>query len=146
MEHFICNFIKDKISEWVSQLEKLTTVAQTQPHTSYSTLTHGFFNKIVYLCCTTPGVYEHIHPMEDYLRRRLIPILTGRNAVNDSIRSLFSLPAHLGALGLTNPIREVDTQYHDSISILSLIVESIVTRNHTPIFTLLSESQIQKTK
>ena len=124
----------------MSQLEKLTTVAQTQPHTSYSALTHGFFNKIV--CRTTPGVYEHIHPVEDCPRRRLIPVLTGRNAVNDSIRSLFSLPAHLGGLGLTNPIREADTQYHDSISILSPIVESIVMRNQTPILTILYESQI----
>ena len=103
------------------------------------------FNKIVYLCRTTPGVCEHIHPVEDCLRR-LIPILTGRNAVNDSIRSLFSLPARLGGLGLTNPIREADTQYHDSISILSPIVESIVMRNQTPIFTLLYESQIRKNK
>ena len=87
----------------MSQLEKLTTVAQTQPHTSYSALTHGFFNKIVYLCHTTPGVYEHIHPVEDCLRRRLISVLTDRNAVNDSIRSLFSLPARLGGLGLTIP-------------------------------------------
>ena len=92
LEHFISNFIKDKISEWVAQLEKPTTVVQTQPHASFPALTHRFFNKIVYVCCTTPGVYEHIHPMEDYFRRRLIPVLTDRNAVNDSICSLLSLP------------------------------------------------------
>ena len=33
-EDFISNFIQDKISEWVSQLERLTAVAQTQPHAS----------------------------------------------------------------------------------------------------------------
>ena len=72
-EHYISNFIKDKISEWVSQLEKFTTVAQTQPHASLSGLIHGFFNKLVYLCRTTLGVCQHIHPLEDCLRRRLIP-------------------------------------------------------------------------
>ena len=77
---------------------------------------------------------------------RLILVRMGRNAVNDSICSLLSLPFRLGGLGLTNPIREADTQYHDSISILSSIVESIVMRNQTPIFTLLSESLICKNK
>ena len=37
-EYFISNFIQDKVSEWVFQLEKLTAMAQTQPHASYSTL------------------------------------------------------------------------------------------------------------
>ena len=60
-------------SEWVSRLEKFTTVAQTQPHVSFSGLIHGFFNKLVYLCRTTLGVCQHIHPLEDCLRRRLIP-------------------------------------------------------------------------
>ena len=100
LEHFISNFIQHKISEWVIQLEKLTNVAQTQPYASYSALTHGFFNKIVYPCRTTPGVHEYIHQLEDCLRMKLIPVLTGRNAVNDSVHSLLSLPACLGGLGL----------------------------------------------
>ena len=128
------------------QLEKLTNVAQTQPHASYSTLTHGFFNKIVYLCRTTPGVHKYIHQLEDCLRMKLIRVLNGRNAVNDSVRSLLSLPAHLGDLGLINPIREAEIQYNDSVLILSPFLESIVTRNQTSIFTLLSESLIQKSK
>ena len=65
------NFIQDKISKWVNQLEKRIIVAQTQPHASYSALTYRFFNKIVYLCRTTPGVHEHTHPLEDCLRMKL---------------------------------------------------------------------------
>ena len=131
-EDFISNFIQDKISEWVSQLERLTAVAQTQPHASYSALTHGFFSKINFLCRTTPGVDEYIYPLEDCLRMRLIPMLTGRNTVCDSVRSILSLPVRLGGLGVINPIRKAATSYTDSTYILSPIVESIVMRNQVP--------------
>ena len=101
-------------------------MAQTQPHASYSALTHEFSSKIVYLCHTTSGVCECIHPLVDCLRIRLIPVLSGRNAINDSVHSLLSLLALLRGLGLTNPIRKADTQYNDSVLILSPIVESTV--------------------
>ena len=79
---------------------------------------------------------------------RLIPMLTGRNAVCDSIRSILSLPVRLGGLGLglINPIRKVATSYSDSTYILFPIVESIVTRNQAPIPTLLAETFGQKNK
>ena len=117
-----------------SQLQKLTAAAQTQPHASYSALTHGFFSKLNFLCRTTPGVHEYINPLEDCLRMRLIPMLTGRNAVCYSIRSILSLPVRLGGLGLINPIRKAATSYTDSTYILSPIVESIITRNQAPIY------------
>jgi hypothetical protein len=38
---FICNMI----SEWTSQLDRLNTVAETQPHFAYAALTHGVLSK-----------------------------------------------------------------------------------------------------
>ena len=105
-----------------------------------------FFSKLNFLCRTTPGVDEYINPLEDCLRMRLIPTLTGRNAVCDSIRSILSLPVCLGGLGLINPIRKAATSYTDSTYILSPIVESIIARNQAPIPTLLAETFGQKSK
>ena len=73
-------------------------------------------------------------------------MLTGRNAVCDSIRSILSLPVRHGGLGLINPIRKAATSYSDSTYILSPIVESIVMRNQVPIPTLLAETFGRKNK
>ena len=100
---------------------------------------YSVFSKINFLCRTTPDVDEYIYPLEDCLRMRLIPMLTGRNIVCDSVRSILSLPVRLGGLGVINPIRKAATSYTDSY-ILSPIVESIVMRNQVPIPTLLAES------
>ena len=114
-------------------------MAQTQPHASYSSLTHGFFSKINFLCCTTLGVDEYINPLEDCLRMRLIPMLTGRNVVCDSIRSILSL-VRIGGFGIINPIRKTAISYTDSTYILSPIVESIIMQNQVPIPSLLAET------
>ena len=44
-EDFITKFIKEKVSEWITQLEVLTSIAQTQPHAAYSAFIHGLLNK-----------------------------------------------------------------------------------------------------
>ena len=67
-------------------------------------------------------------------------MLTGRNAVCDSIHCILSLPVRLGGLGLINPIRKAATSYSNSTYILSPIVELIVMRNQVPIPTLLAET------
>ena len=80
------------------------------------------------------SVDEYINPLEDCLRMRLITMLTGRNAVCNSIRSILSLLVRLGGLGVINPIRKAATSYTDSTYVLSPIVESIITRNQAPIY------------
>ena len=42
-----------------------------------------------------------------------------QNAINDYLRSIFSLPARLGGLGLANPIVDSSRQFSDSAYILS---------------------------
>ena len=38
-------FVKDKVTEWMKELETLITVAQTQPHAAYASFTHGVNDK-----------------------------------------------------------------------------------------------------
>lgn len=58
----------------------------------------------------------------------LLPVLTGQNAVNDHLRSIFSLPACFGGLGFINPVTESSKQFSDSVFILSPFVEVIVSK------------------
>uniref|UniRef100_A0A1X7TMQ9 Reverse transcriptase domain-containing protein n=1 Tax=Amphimedon queenslandica TaxID=400682 RepID=A0A1X7TMQ9_AMPQE len=52
---FVHDCIRTTVSEWVIQLESLSSIAQTQPHAAYSVLTHGLLNKFTYLFRTMPN-------------------------------------------------------------------------------------------
>ena len=38
---FIRLYVKRKVKCWMSELEKLSTIAETQPHAAYAAYTHG---------------------------------------------------------------------------------------------------------
>ena len=145
-EEYIIDFVKKKVIDWVAQVERLALFAQSQPQAAYSALTHGLYGKFVYLFRTTPDTSELVGPLEDCLRMKLLPILTGQNAINDYLRSIFSLPARLGGLGLANPIVDSSRQFSDSAYILSPLVEAILDKNDAPITVLLEEIKSRKNK
>ena len=89
---FISNFVDRKVNQWIREIEKLTEVADSQPHAAYAAMTHGFTSKWTYLTRTMPNISELLAPLEQTIRIRLIPKLTGREAPNDSERQLFALP------------------------------------------------------
>ena len=55
-------------------------------------------------------------PLEDVIRSKFIPCLTGRAPPNDLERNLLSLPPRLGGLGIPNPTTTSDTEYTASRS------------------------------
>ena len=124
-DDFSTSFIQNKVSEWVSQLMRLTNIAHSQPHAVYSSLTHGLFSEFTFLFHTTPNVSQFVAPIEDCLRHHLLPTITGQCGFSDHLREIFSLPAHLGGLGIGNPCSLSSSQYDDSIFILSPLIESI---------------------
>ena len=140
-ESYTASFIKNKVADWVAQVDRLTDFARSQPHAAYSALTHGLFSKFVYFFRATPGVSEFVGPLEDSLRLKLLPTLIGQCAVNDHLRSIFSLPARLGGLGFSNPFTESSKQYSDSVFILTPLMDAIMTKNDAPMAVLLEETR-----
>lgn len=71
-----------------------TKIKCTQPHSC-------FLNPFLSL----PGVCQHVEPLEDCLRLKLIPVLTGKE--DHPIRMLLSLPARLCSMGIVNQLRKL---------------------------------------
>ncbi len=69
---------KEKVAEWSLELEKLTTITETEPHAAYAAITHGLASKWTYLSRTTPDISEHLEALERIIRMKLIPAMTGR--------------------------------------------------------------------
>ena len=91
------------MESWKDELLQLCTWASTQPHAAFTAYTHGWCNRWSFLTRTTPNICHHLREIEDIIRMKLLPSLTGRPPLNNIERDLLSLPARLGGIGIVNP-------------------------------------------
>ena len=74
---------------------------------------------------TIPNIGHLLKPLEDVIRLKLIPSLTGQAPPNDSIRDLLALPARLGGIAISNPMSLADFEYSSSIAITGPLTSSV---------------------
>ena len=101
--NFAKEYVLEKVTTWKDKLERLSSIAKTEPHAAFSALTHGLMSHWTFLLRSIEGIANLLQPIEDALRQQLIPAITGREALNDDERDLLALPAHLGGIGASNP-------------------------------------------
>ena len=95
-DDFLDFFFEKKVDKWLSELSNLTEIARMEPHAAYCGFVHGFKHKLTYALRTTPGDVVLLSPLEDHIRSRFIPALTGRSAISDVERQLLVLPPTRG--------------------------------------------------
>ena len=74
---------------------------------------------------TIPNIGHLLQPLEELLRTKIIPSLTGRAAPSDLERELLALPARLG-LRLPNPSHLSTTDYSASMKVTQPLVDHII--------------------
>ena len=111
---YVDKFIIEKIAVWKSELVTLSSIAQCQPHAAYAAYIHGFRHKWSFISRTTPDISELFAPLEETIRSMFIPSLTRKPPPSDDLRSLFSIPARAGGLGISNPTKMADLEYSSS--------------------------------
>ena len=79
-----------------------------------------------YLCCAIPNINN---PLDDSLRTKLIPTLTGRPPPSDLECILFALPARLGGLGITIPSKQADQEHQSSLLVTSALQDHIISQD-----------------
>ena len=114
-QEYIDQFVKRKVSEWCSEVEKLARIAETQPHAAYAAVTHGLIGKWNYLSRTIPNIRAHLAPLESVIRTKLIPAITGRSPPSDTERDLLALPVRLGGLGIPDPSKRSHDEHSASL-------------------------------
>ena len=119
-------YVREKVAKWVLEVDSLMTIALTQPHATYVAFTHGLAAKWNYLSRTISGIAHLFQPLEDIIRQRFLPTLTGQNTFSDNVRDLTALPSRLGGLGITNPVRQADSQHATSQSVTAPLVKHII--------------------
>ena len=87
---------------------------------------------------TCPGIDDLFQPLEDAIRTKFIPALTGRDPPNDSIRDLLSLPFRFGGLSISNPCARAASQFRASTLITAPLVASLTDHLTTSYASILS--------
>ena len=62
---FIESYVQRKVTTWIDKLERLSSIAITQPHAAFAAFTHGL---TTYLARTTPNITDLIKPLEETIR------------------------------------------------------------------------------
>ncbi len=105
-----------------------------RPHaTSYSlrSLTHGLMSKWMFLARTVADIGDLFKPLEDAIRHRFLPALTGLNTFNGAERELMALPVRMGGLGITNPTTQTAYQYSTSMMVTAPLTALILQESPT---------------
>ena len=125
-EEYIQSFLTNKVNEWSEEMSLLATIAQVQPQAAYAAFTHGLTSKWLYLSRTMKDISSSFQPLEQIIRTKLIPALTGKLPPNDIKRNLLSYPARLGSVALANPSQGTNAEFIASNKITEALQKAII--------------------
>ena len=97
-DHMRDVFVQGKVESWLTELEELSSIAITQPHAAFCAFPHGVVNKWRYLFRTTGQTEDSLQPLDDAIRYKFAPAVTGRQALSKNEQEIMSLPARMGGL------------------------------------------------
>ena len=116
---FVEQCVSQQVKEWTAELEQLSIIACSHPQAAYCAYSHGLKGRWLYLARTVPNIGNLLQPLENTLRQRFIPALTGRPAPSDTERELLALPARIGCLGIANPAATAQREHQASMQLSS---------------------------
>ena len=126
------NFSKEHVAAIVihpmEQMEQVGDFSNTQPHASYVALTHGLSNSWTFLSRVINLAVDQLQPLENCIRHRIIPSLTGRGPPGDLERKLLTLLHRLGGMGIFNPVKTMSMNYNFSVEVTAPFVEKIISQ------------------
>ena len=105
------SYVSRCVENLTGELQKLPHIAASHPQAAYTAFVHGVRGKWLFLARTIPQIKDLLQPLDDTLRLKFIPALTGRSAPGELECILLSLPTKLGGLGLTNLVLAADDDY-----------------------------------
>ena len=114
------------MTQWADEVDRLSSIALSQPQAAYTALTHGLSDKWLYFLCTIPDISHHMERLEMSIRSKLIPAIINRSPLNNDERKLFALPARLGGMGIRNSVLQAPSEFSASVCICSPIVSKLV--------------------
>ena len=99
---------------WNNQLVLRSSLAESQPQAAYSTFVSGFKSKLNYFMRTIPGISQFLYPLEETVRNKFIPAITGGHICCNNEQRLLSLPTRYGGLAIPIFYELAETEFENS--------------------------------
>ena len=122
-------FVEDLVDDWNTQLKFLSTIAKTQHQATYLAFVSGFRSKLNYFMRTVPEISHHLDSLEDTLRNRFTPGITGGQICNDTERKPLSLPTRVGKLAISVFYEKTTVEYSNSRKLTAQLAHLIKKSN-----------------
>ena len=116
-QEYVRAYISEKVRKWIDELNTLSTIAATQPHAAFAAFIHGFIHKFRFICWVCLDTEHLLQSLEESIRSRFIPAITGRDPPNNLIRDLLALSTRLGGMGMVNPTTLASVEYNASLCV-----------------------------
>ena len=118
-------FVTKKVEGWVDDVKQLAQIATSEPQAAYTGYCNGIQHRWTFFQRTIPGISDLMVPLENVIRRTLIPALVGRQ-VSDEEREITALPVRYGGLGIKKPEDDCDHEYQASKEITRELKDAII--------------------
>ena len=102
------------VAKITHRVEALAKIAKAYLQAAYTGFTQGLVGEWTFLTRTVCTAGPSLQPLEDAIRQKFIPVLTGRAQAGDAERDLLALPARLGGLGIAKPTAGLLDAYKSS--------------------------------
>ena len=97
--------VKKKVDAWAANVEKLASIAKTHPHAAYAAYCHGLRHRWKLIMRTTPIDGVMFTPLEAAIRNHLLPSISGKWDISDSMRKILAMPTRCGGLNSEETIQ-----------------------------------------
>ena len=124
-------FVDEQIDEWKKDITGLTEIASSEPQLAYAAFVYGTSKRWNFLARTTPGISHLLYKLEYHIKETFLPVILGKMFIPDYLRNIFSLPARMGGLGITNICETADLEYKHSIMATKNLVNAIYHQRNT---------------
>ena len=122
-------YLKDLVNDWNNQLVLLSSIAESQPQTAYSAFVSHFKSKLSYFMGTIPGISQFLYPLEETVRNKFIPAITGGHICCNNEQRLLSLPTRYGGLAIPIFYELAETEFKNPRKIISELTPLIINQS-----------------
>ena len=120
----LMSYVTGRVNSWISIVEKLVVIAESQPQLAYSAFTRSVQSQWTYLQRVVPHCGSLFTPLEQLISQQFLPTIFGCE-ISATERSLFTLPARIGGLNIQDPTHTDTVNYTTSRRLTSSIVDAL---------------------
>ena len=70
-------YVKEKVENWCSEIERLSEFALSEPHAAFSAFIHGEQHRFTYFLRTIPGMEKYLNPLNKVIDEKFISAIFG---------------------------------------------------------------------